>query len=287
MSAAQSHLGYHRRHVSGRRLPMSPTTAENDPLLHRVIAGNFRIEKLLGSGAMGNVYKAEQLSLGKAGRGQGAARAPDGRRQAGAALQARGEERLAAEPPELDPDHRLGPGQGRHALHRDGAAGGARSGAGDPRRLPAAAAAHRAHHVAGPVGAGRGARPGGDPPRPQAEQHHADRAARRDRLRQGVRLRHRQGGAERKGRSREHADDPGPGLRHARVHGARAGARRAARRPRRPLRGGGDPVPDGDRRHPVQGRHADGDRQPSSGRSARDAQPPAQRRADPGRRWTL
>ena len=45
---------------------MSPTTAENDPLLHRVIAGNFRIEKLLGSGAMGNVYKAEQLSLGKA-----------------------------------------------------------------------------------------------------------------------------------------------------------------------------------------------------------------------------
>ncbi len=28
--------------------------------------GNFRIEKLLGSGAMGNVYKAEQLSLGKA-----------------------------------------------------------------------------------------------------------------------------------------------------------------------------------------------------------------------------
>ena len=31
----------------------------------RVIAGNFRIDKLIGAGAMGNVYKAEQLSLGK------------------------------------------------------------------------------------------------------------------------------------------------------------------------------------------------------------------------------
>jgi serine/threonine-protein kinase len=30
-----------------------------------VIAGNFRIDGLIGSGAMGNVYKAEQLSLGK------------------------------------------------------------------------------------------------------------------------------------------------------------------------------------------------------------------------------
>ena len=43
-----------------------PTVAEPDPLLNRVIAGNFRIERLIGSGAMGNVYKAEQLSLGKA-----------------------------------------------------------------------------------------------------------------------------------------------------------------------------------------------------------------------------
>jgi serine/threonine-protein kinase len=37
-----------------------------DPLPGRVIAGNFRVEKLIGQGAMGNVYKAEQLSLGKA-----------------------------------------------------------------------------------------------------------------------------------------------------------------------------------------------------------------------------
>jgi eukaryotic-like serine/threonine-protein kinase len=37
-----------------------------DPLPGRLIAGNFRIEKLIGQGAMGNVYRAEQLSLGKA-----------------------------------------------------------------------------------------------------------------------------------------------------------------------------------------------------------------------------
>ncbi len=84
MSAARAHLGYHRRDVA-RRSPMSspsdptapapshsgpnasgPNASEADPLLNRVIAGNFRIERLLGAGAMGNVYKAEQLSLGKA-----------------------------------------------------------------------------------------------------------------------------------------------------------------------------------------------------------------------------
>src|SRR5690349_8034783 len=85
MSAAGAHLSYHRRHAPPRRSPMSsptdptasgpnrsgpnasgPNATEPDPLLNRVIAGNFRMEKLLGAGAMGNVYKAEQLSLGKA-----------------------------------------------------------------------------------------------------------------------------------------------------------------------------------------------------------------------------
>jgi tRNA A-37 threonylcarbamoyl transferase component Bud32 len=36
-----------------------------DPFPGRVIAGNFRVQRLIGSGAMGNVYQAEQLSLGK------------------------------------------------------------------------------------------------------------------------------------------------------------------------------------------------------------------------------
>jgi serine/threonine-protein kinase len=43
-----------------------PSVDSLDPLPGRVIAGNFRIERLIGQGAMGNVYKAEQLSLGKA-----------------------------------------------------------------------------------------------------------------------------------------------------------------------------------------------------------------------------
>ncbi|HEV3032812.1 MAG TPA: serine/threonine-protein kinase, partial [Polyangia bacterium] len=43
-----------------------PTAHSLDPFPGRLIAGNFRIEKLIGQGAMGNVYKAEQLSLGKA-----------------------------------------------------------------------------------------------------------------------------------------------------------------------------------------------------------------------------
>ncbi len=42
-----------------------PAPQRLDPLPGRVIAGNFRIDALIGSGAMGNVYKAEQLSLGK------------------------------------------------------------------------------------------------------------------------------------------------------------------------------------------------------------------------------
>ena len=42
-----------------------PALQRLDPFPGRVIAGNFRIDGLIGSGAMGNVYKAEQLSLGK------------------------------------------------------------------------------------------------------------------------------------------------------------------------------------------------------------------------------
>jgi len=42
------------------------STSILDPFPGRLIAGNFRIQRLIGSGAMGNVYHAEQISLGKA-----------------------------------------------------------------------------------------------------------------------------------------------------------------------------------------------------------------------------
>ena len=38
---------------------------EADPLIGRLLAGKFRIERLLGAGAMGRVYLAEQTNLGK------------------------------------------------------------------------------------------------------------------------------------------------------------------------------------------------------------------------------
>ena len=42
-----------------------PRLERLDPVPGRVVAGNFRIDRLIGAGAMGNVYKAEQLSLSK------------------------------------------------------------------------------------------------------------------------------------------------------------------------------------------------------------------------------
>lgn len=42
------------------------TQEESVGLVGQVIGGNFRIDRLIGSGATGNVYQAEQLSLGKA-----------------------------------------------------------------------------------------------------------------------------------------------------------------------------------------------------------------------------
>jgi eukaryotic-like serine/threonine-protein kinase len=43
-----------------------PSVEVLDPFPGRLIARNFRVERLIGQGAMGNVYRAEQLSLGKA-----------------------------------------------------------------------------------------------------------------------------------------------------------------------------------------------------------------------------
>jgi eukaryotic-like serine/threonine-protein kinase len=41
------------------------TDAERDPVLGTVLNGKFRLVSLIGSGGMGKIYKAEQLSLGR------------------------------------------------------------------------------------------------------------------------------------------------------------------------------------------------------------------------------
>lgn len=46
--------------------PESPKAAQVDPLEGRIIGAKFEIEKLLGSGAMGSVYRARQIALDRA-----------------------------------------------------------------------------------------------------------------------------------------------------------------------------------------------------------------------------
>jgi serine/threonine-protein kinase len=50
----------------GKHVAQSPAqTPTQDPLIGKVVASNFRVQEVLGIGAMGKVYKAEQISLGK------------------------------------------------------------------------------------------------------------------------------------------------------------------------------------------------------------------------------
>jgi serine/threonine protein kinase len=50
----------------GSGVPAGPPEARaGDPLIGRIIGSNFRVLKLIGTGAMGHVYQAEQMSLGK------------------------------------------------------------------------------------------------------------------------------------------------------------------------------------------------------------------------------
>src|SRR3954468_21946044 len=59
------------RTIPGGEIPQGPLPAVGsasrsiDPMLGRLVAGNFRLLKLIGMGAMGHVYQAEQMSLGK------------------------------------------------------------------------------------------------------------------------------------------------------------------------------------------------------------------------------
>ena len=161
-------------------------------MIGRIIGGNFRVLKLIGTGAMGHVYQAEQLSLGKM-----------------VALKLLRNELMGDE--KLIKRFELEAKNASSLNHpnsiqiidfgRDGdllyiameLLPGVDLGQLILREGPLPLGAHRPHHGPGAGGAGRGARPGDRPPRPQAGQHHAGLPARRPRLRQGVRLRHRQG----------------------------------------------------------------------------------------------
>lgn len=49
----------------GADVDAGPDTAPQDPLLGRAIVGKYRLLEVLGSGAMGTIYKAEQTNLSK------------------------------------------------------------------------------------------------------------------------------------------------------------------------------------------------------------------------------
>ena len=108
---------------------MDPGIASLDPMPGRVIGGNFRIEQLIGAGAMGNVYQAEQLSLGKPVAVKVLHHAPDGDEKLVARFKREAKSASLLNHPNSIQIIDSGAGRRRHALHRDGAADRARSGA--------------------------------------------------------------------------------------------------------------------------------------------------------------
>ena len=123
-SSAPAAAGESRPRLGTPASAPAPSTlgpmASPDTLVGRTIAGKFLVEGLIGSGAMGAVYRARQIALEKTVaikvlHGEHADE-PHVRRP----LPARGEGRVAPQPPELDAGHRLRAGARRPALHRDG-----------------------------------------------------------------------------------------------------------------------------------------------------------------------
>ena len=176
-----------------------------------IVGGTYRVVHELSRGAMGVVYRGEDLGLGRAGRDQGAALRPRERSRSGLAVPRRGRHPRVAAPPEPRAGLRARRARRRRLL-RDGARRGPAALRGAARDARAQGVVPdrrgRADHARDRRRARRDARARPHPPRRQAGEHPARSRARS----RGARRRRRRGEGRRSARRRRHA-----GLRRARV----------------------------------------------------------------------
>ena len=224
----------------------SPPAAD-DPLIGTVVSERYRIIRKVGEGGMGAVYQAEHALIEKRVAlkilFQDLTRRPD--LVARFLQEAKSASRIGQENVIDISDF----GQSADGLvyiameFLDGQDLGKTLRA--EKQLPWTA--HAADPDADRQGAARGAQPRDHPPRHEAGERLPRAARGAGRLRQGARLRHRQGGQRRRQR-RAAPDADRDDLRDARVHVARAGAGASARPPPRRLRRRLHHVPHADRR---------------------------------------
>ena len=233
---------------------------------------HYRIDRRLGAGGMGEVYRAEDIRLGRqvALKFLPHALKADPESRARLLTEARAASMLRS--PNIAVTYDIGEHGGADFIVMEYVGGRAALAAG--RQRPAAAARHRRSRAAGRRRAGRSARPRHHPSRHQERQPDAHRA----RPGQGARLRPRQvHGRSQRGRRRGHAA-AGHGGRHGArdrlLHGAGAGARPSGRPPLGPVLARRRPVRAGDRPDAVHRRVADRDHRshpPRRGRRRRRA----------------